>query len=131
VPAADSTCSTNTVPQQKCATYTAYFDPRVAAAAISCMSTMSSRQLCDATQSTNCGHAALAQACSDSTLAQLCSIAATSCKSNPSDCTALLSGLNDNGKQQVAQCIAQGCQSGLAACVDGLTAPTTSSALRR
>lgn len=122
LPAADASCSTNTVPQQKCAAYAAYFDPKVAAAAISCMGSMSSKQLCDATQATNCAHTALAQACPDATVAQLCGIAATSCHASSADCTSMLSGLNDQGKQQVAQCIAQGCSGGLQACIDGLTA---------
>jgi len=120
VPAADSSCSTNTVPQQKCTAYTANFDPKVAAAAISCMSSMSSKQLCDATQATNCAHTALAQACPDATVAQLCGIAATSCHASATDCTSMLSGLNDQGKQQIAQCIAQGCSGGLQACIDAL-----------
>lgn len=122
LPAADSSCSSNTVPQQKCATYIAYFDPKVAAAAISCMGSMSSKQLCDATQATNCAHTALAQACPDATVSQLCGIAATSCHASTSDCTSMLSGLNDQGKQQVAQCIAQGCNGGLQACIDALAA---------
>jgi hypothetical protein len=120
LPAADSSCSSNAVPQQKCAAYAAYFDPKVAAAAISCMASLSSKQLCDATQAAGCAHTALAQACPDSTVSQLCGIAATSCHTSAGDCTSLLSGLNDQGKQQVAQCVAQGCSAGLQACIDAL-----------
>jgi hypothetical protein len=118
--APDATCAPFPFPQQKCATYKTYFDPKVAASAISCMAALSSKQVCDATFAYGCGKTALTQACPDPALGQLCAIAATSCKSTPADCTALLSGLNDQGKQQVAQCVAQGCQAGLYSCVEGL-----------
>jgi len=119
--AADSSCAPFPFPQQKCSAYKTYFDPKVAAVAVSCMTALNGKQVCDGSQSYNCGKAALVQACPDSTLAQLCAIAATSCKSTASDCTALLSGLNDQGKDQVAQCIAQGCSAGLYSCIEGLT----------
>jgi hypothetical protein len=96
----------------------------VAAAAVSCLASLSSKQVCDATQTYGCGKAALAQACADPEVTQLCGIAATSCKSSPADCTALLSGLNDQGKEQVAACVAKGCQAGLYSCVEGLTSST-------
>ncbi|MDP9035712.1 MAG: hypothetical protein M3O50_12980, partial [Myxococcota bacterium] len=73
-----------------------------------------------AAQVSSCGRTALAQACPDSSVAQLCGIAATACKSSAADCTAMISGLNDSGKQRVAQCVAQGCTAGLASCVDAL-----------
>jgi hypothetical protein len=88
------------------------------------MNALSSKQVCDATNASACGKAALAQACPDPELGQLCQIAATSCKSTPAECTSLLSGLNDQGKQQVAQCVSQGCQAGLYSCVEGLTSST-------
>ncbi len=118
--APDTTCAPFPFPQQECSTYKTYFDPKVAAQAISCMASLSSKQVCDATQTYGCGKAALAQACPDAALAQLCSIATTACKSTQADCMSLLSGLNDHGQQQVAACIAQGCQSGLYSCVEGL-----------
>jgi len=118
--APDTSCSPFPFPQQKCAAYKTYFDPKIAAQAISCMATLSSKQVCDATQTYGCGKAALAQACPDPEVSQLCAVAAGSCKSTTADCTSLLSGLNDQGKQLVAQCIAQGCQAGLYSCVEGL-----------
>jgi hypothetical protein len=116
----DATCAPFPFPQQRCTTYKTYFDPKVAAQAISCMAALSGKQVCDATQTYGCGKAALTQACPDPTLGQLCNIAATACKSTPAECTSLLSGLNDQGKQLVAQCVAQGCQAGLYSCVEGL-----------
>jgi hypothetical protein len=118
--APDPSCAPFPFPQQRCATYKSYFDPKVAAVAVSCMNALSSKQVCDGSQTYNCGKAALAQACPDSTVGQLCAIAATSCKSTPAECTSLLSGLNDQGKQQVAQCVAQGCTGGLYSCIEGL-----------
>jgi hypothetical protein len=120
VKAPDTTCAPFPFPAQRCATYKTFFDPKVAAQAISCMSALSSKQVCDATQTYNCGKAALAQACPDPEIGQLCNIAANACKATPADCTSLLSGLNEQGKQQVAQCVAQGCQGGLYSCVEGL-----------
>jgi hypothetical protein len=118
--APDTSCAPFPFPQQRCATYKSNFAPKVAASAVSCMAALSSKQVCDGSQAYNCGKAALAQACPDPTVGQLCAIAATSCKSTAADCTALLSGLNDQGKQQVAQCVAQGCQAGLYSCIEGL-----------
>ncbi len=127
----DPSCAPTVFPQQKCNAYRAYLNPKVAAMAVSCMVELSRRQLCDGFPSYNCGRIALARACPDASVAQLCSIAATACKSIAGDCTALISGLNDQGKQQVAQCVAQGCGAGLASCVDGLTPGPNSKALTR
>jgi hypothetical protein len=85
------------------------------------MESMSSKQLCDGENTYDCGKQALSEACPDTDLAQLCSIAASSCRTTASDCTALLSGLNDTAKQAVAKCIATGCHSGLYSCVEGLS----------
>jgi hypothetical protein len=118
--APDTTCAPFPFPQQKCAVYKTYFSPKVAASAVSCMNALSSKQVCDATYAYNCGKTALAQACPDNEVSQLCGIAATSCKSTSAECTSLLSGLNDQGKQKVAQCVASGCQAGLYSCIEGL-----------
>jgi hypothetical protein len=107
-----------TYTQQKCAAYKAYFDPKVAAAAVTCLGSIA--QKCDTGATNACGRLALNKACPDSTLTDLCQIAATSCKSAQADCTSLLSGLNDDGKEKVASCIAKGCAAGLGACVDAL-----------
>jgi hypothetical protein len=115
----DPSCLGASLTQQRCAASKAYFAPKVAAAAVSCMTALSSQAVCDPSQSDNCAKAALAQACPDSSVAQLCGIAAASCKSNASDCTALLSGLTNQAKAQVAQCVAQGCSAGLYACILG------------
>jgi len=128
VHAPDGSCAPFPFAQQKCQTYKAYFDPKVAAFAVSCMVALSSKQLCDPTPIDNCGRAALSQACQDPAVGQLCSIAAGPCKATPTECESLLSGLNDQGKELAAQCVARGCQSGLLGCVEGLAAP--SSALR-
>jgi hypothetical protein len=106
---------------QKCNTYRDFFDPTVATVAVSCMEALSSKQLCEGENTYSCGKQALSEACPDTELAQLCSIAATSCNTTMNDCTALLSGLNDTAKQAVAKCIATGCHAGLYSCVEGLS----------
>ncbi|MGD0527340.1 MAG: hypothetical protein ABSE49_19520 [Polyangiaceae bacterium] len=116
----DPSCGIKSFVVQRCNAYRAYFDSAVATVAVSCMEAMSSKQLCDAENTYSCGKQALAEACPDTELTQLCSIAATSCKTTAADCTALLSGLNEPAKQEVARCIASGCHAGLYSCVEGL-----------
>jgi hypothetical protein len=116
----DATCRGSTFPAKQCGAYRAYLDPKVAAAAVSCMSGLASKQMCDATSAYACEKTALLQACPDTGLGPLCSVAATSCKSTASECSTLLSGLNEIGKRQVAGCIAKGCKAGLYSCVEGL-----------
>ena len=117
----EPTCGIRSFVIQKCNAYRDLFDPSVATVAVSCMENLSPAQLCNAENTYNCGKHALSEACADNELNQLCSIAATSCRTTAADCTALLSGLNDNAKQQVAKCIATGCHAGLYSCVEGLT----------
>ncbi|HEX3343315.1 MAG TPA: hypothetical protein VHS09_02030, partial [Polyangiaceae bacterium] len=117
----DPSCGIRSFVVSRCNTYRDYFDSTVATVAVSCMEAMSSKQLCDAENTYSCGKQALTEACPDTELAQLCSIAASSCKTTAADCTALLSGLNDAAKQAVAKCIATGCHSGLYSCVEGLS----------
>jgi hypothetical protein len=117
----EPSCGIKPFVMEKCKTYRDYLDPSVATVAVSCMESLSSKQLCDASNTYNCGKQALSEACPDNELAQLCTIAATSCKTTASDCTALLSGLNDTAKQAVARCIATGCHAGLYSCVEGLS----------
>jgi hypothetical protein len=117
----EPTCGIRSFVIQKCNAYRDDFDPSVATVAVDCLEHMSGKQLCDAENVYNCGKQALSEACADSELTQLCSIAATSCRTSATDCTALLSGLNDGAKQQVARCIATGCHAGLYSCVEGLT----------
>lgn len=114
-------CALDTTPRQRCRGYRAYFDPKVAASAISCLSSLTSRQLCEATRATDCGKIALAEACLDPSVDQLCQIAQSPCKTTASSCAALLSGLNDQGQQLVAECVGHGCQGGLEGCVDAVT----------
>jgi hypothetical protein len=120
-------CSAAPNPQQKCNAYKANFIPKVAAAAVSCIAALSSAQVCDSTSISTCARTALAQACPSPTVVQLCAIAATPCKTTAADCSAVLSGLSDQGQQAVAQCVAQGCSSGLSACIDGLATSTSAS----
>jgi hypothetical protein len=103
--------------QQKCAAYRSYFDPKVAADALSCLGAVG---VCDNNATNSCGRDALAKACIDTDLGQLCQIAANKCKMSAVDCESLLSGLNDTGKEKIAGCIAQGCGAGLEGCVDAL-----------
>jgi hypothetical protein len=120
VKAPDATCAPSAVAQQRCSVIKTYYDPKIAAQAISCMASLSSKQVCDATQTAACSKSALARACPDPALGQLCSIATTPCKAVQADCMTLLSGLNDQGQEKVAACVAQGCPGGLQGCVDAL-----------
>lgn len=116
----DPSCGMRSFVMQQCATYRNFLDAKVATVAIGCMAALTPRQLCDATNTYDCGKQALAQACADTGLAPMCQIAATSCKTTENDCTALLSGLSDTGKQKVAECVSHGCKAGLYSCVEGL-----------
>ena len=124
VPACTSTCSSNPFVAQRCATYAADFDSKVATQAIGCMNALTGASACDSMQAYNCGKIALNKACSDPTVAQLCQIAATPCKVAQPDCVTMLSGLNSTGQDAVAQCVAKGCQAGLYSCIEGLTSST-------
>jgi hypothetical protein len=119
-----ATCPFRTFVVQRCEAYRTNMDAKVAAAAVSCMEGMSNEQLCNTVASYDCGKRALSEACADDGLAQMCDIAAKSCKTTANDCAALLSGLNDAAKQEVARCIARGCQAGLYSCVEGLSPAT-------
>jgi hypothetical protein len=118
----DPSCASNTFPSQRCQTYIADFDPKVAAAAVGCMNKLTGKQLCDSSQAYACGNESLQQACNDPTTAQLCQVAATPCKVGAEDCVVMLSGLNSAGQTAVAQCVAQGCSAGLYSCIEGLNA---------
>lgn len=111
---------------QRCAVYAADMDPKVAASAVACMNGLSGSAACDSTQAYSCGKTALSQSCPDQTVGQLCQIAATPCKVAQNDCITMLSGLNSNGQDLVAQCVAKGCSAGLYSCVEGLTAAPSS-----
>jgi hypothetical protein len=112
-------CAGATYAQQKCAAYKQYFDSKVASDALACLGTLGSK-VCDQSAANACGRTSLAKACVDRSLSALCGIATTKCNASTADCTSLLSGLNDDGKEKVAACIAGGCANGLPACVDGL-----------
>jgi hypothetical protein len=120
IKAPSGSCAGFSALQQKCNAYKNNFGSKVAAAAVSCLSGLNATQLCDATQPIACAKAALAQSCPDPNVAQLCQIAAGPCKASAADCTSMLSGLNSQGQQAIAQCVAQGCGSGLAGCIDAL-----------
>jgi len=117
---ADASCHHVSSAKQKCKAYKKYFDAKVAALTVSCVTSLTTRQVCDDAQPLLCAKTALAQACADPSVVQLCQIAATSCKITPGECSALVSGLNDGGQQAIAQCVAQGCPSGLGGCIDAL-----------
>jgi hypothetical protein len=118
--AADPSCAPFPFAQTRCNVYKQYFDAKVAASAVRCEVALSAKQVCDSSQSYNCGKTALLQACPDAQVAQFCSIATGPCKVSASDCAAMVSGLNDQGQQQVATCVAQGCGAGLYSCIEGL-----------
>ncbi len=124
-PACASTlsCSGNSFPMQRCQAYLQYFDPKVGANAVTCMNSLGSSS-CDSQHAYDCGKQALAKACPDGTVTQLCQIAASSCKVSANDCVTMLSGLNTAGQDAVAQCVAGGCSAGLYSCIEGLGAST-------
>jgi len=120
-----SSCSGNAFPMQRCQAYLQYFDPKVGANAVNCMNGLGANS-CDAQHAYDCGKAALAQSCPDNTTtAQLCQIAAGPCKVAANDCVTMLSGLNSNGQDAVAQCVAGGCSAGLYSCIEGLGATSS------
>jgi hypothetical protein len=119
------TCTAAPTPQQRCNAYKTYYAPKVAAAAVSCLTALTSAQVCDPTQVAACGRAALAQACAVPAAAQLCQVAAGPCKTSAADCTSAISGLDSEGQQAVAQCVARGCSAGLSACLDGLASASS------
>jgi hypothetical protein len=116
-----ATCGIRSFLVQRCEAYRKYMDAKVATVAIQCMEGAPPSQQCSATNAYDCGKQALSESCADNDLAQMCAIAASSCHTTASDCQALLSGLNDTGKAEVARCIGQGCKAGLYSCVEGLS----------
>ena len=122
VPTCTIACAANPAVGQKCAAYAVNFDPKIAAAAITCMNGLKAATGCnDMSSAYACGKSALAQACPDTnTVGQLCQIAATPCKISATDCVTMISGLNQKGQDAVASCVAKGCTNGLYSCVEGL-----------
>ena len=115
-----ASCGIRSFVMDQCNAYHKYMDAKVAAVAIGCMANLGPTRACEAEATYACGKVALSEACVDPDLSQMCKIAATSCKTTANDCTALLSGLSDTGKQKVAECISKGCHAGLYSCVEGL-----------
>jgi hypothetical protein len=118
----DPSCAPFPQARERCAAYQTNFDPKVAAAAVYCMTLLSSKEVCDPAQATSCATRALTDACDDPAVVQLCRIASGPCKTSPAECSTLLSGLNDGGQEAVAQCVARGCAGGLTSCIDALPA---------
>lgn len=117
---APQVCSSNPFAKTRCTTYATYFDPKVGTAAITCINGLNT-STCDSQHAYDCGKSALAQACPDQTVAQLCQIASGPCKVAQNDCVSMLSGLNSAGQDAVAQCVAGGCNGGnLYSCIEGL-----------
>ncbi len=129
VPACAVSCPSNPFMAQRCATYTANFDSKVATSAVTCMNGLTGAAACDSSQAYGCGKTALSQACPDpNTVSQLCQIASGPCKVAANDCTTMISGLSPAGQDAVAQCIAKGCSAGLYSCIEGLSPSSTASA---
>jgi hypothetical protein len=131
LPPCTANCASNPFIAQRCATYGTNFDPKVAAAAITCMNGNTGAAACDSGQAYTCGKTALSQACPDpTTVTQLCQIAATPCKVAQNDCVTMISGLNPSGQDAVAQCVAKGCSAGLYSCIEGLSPAASAAATR-
>jgi hypothetical protein len=129
IPACTATCASNPLVAQRCQTYATDFDSKVGSAAVTCMNGLTGASACDMNQAYNCGKTSLSQACPDpNTVTQLCQIAAGPCKVAQNDCVTMISGLNPNGQDAVAQCVAKGCSAGLDACIQGLTPSASASA---
>jgi hypothetical protein len=128
IPACTATCASNPLVAQRCQTYSTDFDSKVGAAAVTCMNGLTGASACDMNQAYNCGKTSLSQACPDpNTVTQLCQIASGPCKVAQNDCVTMISGLNPNGQDAVAQCVAKGCSAGLDACIQGLTPSASAS----
>jgi hypothetical protein len=104
----------------RCAAYAVNFEPKVAAAAVSCMNGLKAQSGCDMVAANNCARNALAEACANASVTQLCQTASGTCKVNSHDCVTMLSGLNAKGQAAVAQCVNSGCANGLYSCIEGL-----------
>jgi hypothetical protein len=120
IAAPSPTCAAFSAVAGKCAAYKNDFNAKVAAAAVACLASSTAAQLCDGARPSACAQQALGQSCADSNVAQLCQIAAGPCKATAAACTSIVSGLNAQGQQQIAQCVATGCGAGLQGCVDAL-----------
>jgi hypothetical protein len=120
VPPCAVTCASNMNVSMRCSAYAINFEPKVAASAVSCMNGLKGATGCDQVAANNCARNALAEACANPSVSQLCGTAAGVCKVNSRDCVTLLSGLNAKGQAAVAQCVAGGCANGLYSCIEGL-----------
>jgi hypothetical protein len=109
--------------QTRCTSYRRYLEPKIASAAYACIHALPQAQACDTAAADQCAKAALGRACADSEVTDLCDIAATPCQTTPQACSALLSGLSDDGKERAARCVGRGCTGGLDACIAELASP--------
>jgi hypothetical protein len=107
----------------KCEAYKTLFKPKVAANAVACLNSHAAN-VCSNTVLHDCQTNALKAACLESQVVQACGMLAGNCHETADSCAAIVSGLNDAGRQKVlTYCAGEGCKNGLAACVDAMTGP--------
>lgn len=116
---ASSACPNGSA-QQRCQAAKSFYNPKVAAATVACLDTLSASQSCDPAIASACAETALKHACILGLVIQVCKVAATNCHTTPNTCYPVLSGLNQDGQTAVAECVAQGCPGGLTGCIDAL-----------
>jgi hypothetical protein len=123
------------VATKRCEDYKASFKPRVAERAVSCLTTLTAAQRCDANRVNLCGHEALMSACAEPEPAQAganstpddlstrCQQIAQSCAAittaGPSlrECRATLAGMTSVGRDRTADCMRTHCgDKGLIGC---------------
>jgi hypothetical protein len=105
---------------QHCEDYKAAFKPKIAERAVACVVGQTGSQLGDGCRTYQCGDEALGGACLDPTAALPCLAISRSCNTTIDECTGLLSGMNETGRQKIVACAAAGCRFGLWSCVEGL-----------
>lgn len=111
--------------------------PKVAAAAVSCITKLNGQERCDANRVQLCGHLALENACpdvshadagADTPVTKMCQAIIDGCGPSPiapsmSECRQLLSGMTDAGREKTRKCMATHCfDRGLVGC-EGIDAP--------
>jgi hypothetical protein len=112
----------------KCESYKSLFKPKVAANAVACLQS-NAANVCSNSVLKDCQTNALKAACTDQQVVQACSMLASNCKETVDSCAAIVSGLNDTGRQKVlTYCAGEGCKNGLGACVDAMTGPAVEGA---
>jgi hypothetical protein len=104
-----------------CLKQTSYFKLRVAEEANHCLLNLSSHDICDSCNVHACLDRALKRACLDPTADSTCVLIHQKCPAVAMDeCRDYLSGMMEEGRRKMLNCISNRCGFGLYACAEGL-----------